>query len=185
MIFIHEVWDIIWMEKWLRKRNLLKNSVKSTKLIKIVNSYHSYKMTSASEEKKTSRIVLQSKRRILAYEAIVCESESEWNSCFINRCSEISWKQEVFEITKRQTKPTEFSEISAGQPLYSVQMDVCVYNRYKIDNYQYILGVIDVYSRFVVCRALTNLRIPTLIEALRLYFRRIFQSSWFQSCCLS
>ena len=66
---------------------------------------------------------------------------------------------------KQQTKQTEFSEISAGQPLYSIQMDVCVYNRYKIDNYQYILGVIDVYSRYVVCRALTNLRIPTLIEA--------------------
>ena len=65
-------------------------------------------------------------------------------------------RQEAQQITKQVQRPKEFSNIISNQFFFSTQMDVCVYDRYKIDNYKYILGVIDVFSRYAVCRALTN-----------------------------
>ena len=79
-------------------------------------------------------------------------------------------KQETHQVTKQVKKPKEFSTIYAPEPMSSVQTDVCIYDRYQIDNYKYILGVIDVYSRYAICRALTNLRVETLLEAMKSIF---------------
>ena len=79
-------------------------------------------------------------------------------------------KQEVHQITKQVQKPKEFSTIYAPEPMSSVQTDVCIYDRYQIDGYKYILGVIDVYSRYAICRPLTNLRVDTLLTEMKSIF---------------
>eukprot|EP01080_Neovahlkampfia_damariscottae_P012798 gene12798-gene6684 len=38
-------------------------------------------------------------------------------------------------------------------------MDVVVYNRFKLNGYQYILNVVDTNSRYVASRALTNMKL--------------------------
>ena len=67
-------------------------------------------------------------------------------------------QQETYQINKQFKKPQEFSTIIAYFPLQCVQLDICVYDRFAIHNYKYILGVIDVYSRYVICKPLTNMR---------------------------
>ena len=48
-----------------------------------------------------------------------------------------------------------------------------IYDRHQIHNYKYIIGMIDVYSRYVVCRALTNMRIETIMEKLKEMIKEI------------
>lgn len=71
--------------------------------------------------------------------------------------------QEVNQVLK-QTKNNKFSSIRSKYPGYKYQIDLMVYNRFKIHNYQYILVVIDVYSRFAQARPLTNRNISTIIK---------------------
>lgn len=73
-------------------------------------------------------------------------------------------KQPVNQLMKKTTKPKEFNSIIAYAPNQIYQMDIIVYDRYTIDKYKYILVVIDVYSRFVQARAMTNRRIETIFE---------------------
>ena len=42
-----------------------------------------------------------------------------------------------------------------------------VYDRFQLHQYKYVLGVIDVYSRYVSCRPLTNMRMETIMEKLQ------------------
>ena len=48
-----------------------------------------------------------------------------------------------------------------------------IYDRYAIHQYKYIIGAIDVYSRFAVARPLTNMRMSTLMENLKDMFEEI------------
>ena len=49
-----------------------------------------------------------------------------------------------------------------------------IYERFKIHNYKYIIGIIDIYSRRVSCRAMTNLRMDTLMYNLKDMFENDF-----------
>ena len=42
-----------------------------------------------------------------------------------------------------------------------------IYDRYQIHNYKYVIGLIDVYSRFVIARALTNMKMSTILTNLK------------------
>jgi hypothetical protein len=65
-------------------------------------------------------------------------------------------KQAVTQMTHRTVKPKRFSTVQANYPRNIYQMDIIVYDRYKINNYAYILVVIDIYSRFLSTRAMTS-----------------------------
>ena len=79
-------------------------------------------------------------------------------------------EQETYQINKPVKRHHEFSTIMAYFPLQCVQLDICVYDRYAINNYKYILGVIDDYSRYVICKALTNMRMDTIMSKLKEIF---------------
>ena len=55
-------------------------------------------------------------------------------------------------------------------------LDIMIYERFKIHNYKYIIGVIDIYSRRVACRAMTNLRMETIMKDLKDIFENDFGS---------
>ena len=83
-------------------------------------------------------------------------------------------QQKPYELHKQVQKPKEFSNTYAERPLQSVQIDIMIYDRFAYHNYKYVLGVIDVYSRYAVCRPLTNMRMGTIMEKLKDIFDNDF-----------
>ena len=86
---------------------------------------------------------------------------------------------EHYQITKQTHKPKEFSNVFAStttHPLQSTQLDIMVYDRYQYHNYKYVIGLIDVYSRFVVARPLTNMRMSTILSNLKEMCENLSQS---------
>ena len=65
-------------------------------------------------------------------------------------------EQEVVQLTKETKKPKEFNSIYVKGIRDNYQIDIIIYDRYKIDGYQYILCVVDVHSRYAMCRSMTN-----------------------------
>lgn len=59
------------------------------------------------------------------------------------------------QLTKVK-RPKKFNSIIGYYPGDVYQIDIIVYTRFEIHNYKYILVVIDVYSRFVQVRPMTN-----------------------------
>ena len=72
---------------------------------------------------------------------------------------EIRDKQEWHQITYLPKKEKKFNTITVPNNRDSYYMDVMVYNRFKIHEYQYVLNVIDTNSRYVASRALTNMKL--------------------------
>ena len=78
--------------------------------------------------------------------------------------------QEVNQLTKTIQKPKQYNTITATYPLESVQIDIMVYDRFTFHNYNNILCCVDVYSRFAICKALTNRK----TENIKTKFEEIF-----------
>lgn len=64
--------------------------------------------------------------------------------------------QAIYQIFKQPKKPTLFSTIVSNGIRDEYQMDIMVYDRYEFHKYKYILIIIDIYSRYVEARAMTN-----------------------------
>ena len=45
-----------------------------------------------------------------------------------------------------------------------------IYDRFQYHNYKYVIGVIDMYSRYAACIALTNMIMETIMEKLKEMF---------------
>lgn len=71
--------------------------------------------------------------------------------------------QPVKQVLKPSVKQKEYSSYVGYHPGYIYQMDIIVYDRYTYNKYKYILVVIDVYSRYVQARPMTNRRLETII----------------------
>ena len=74
-------------------------------------------------------------------------------------------KLEINQLTKIQKKKV-FNSVIAYYPGDAYQIDIIVYNKYEIHKYKYILVVIDVYSRYVQVKPLTNRENPNIIKNL-------------------
>jgi hypothetical protein len=53
-----------------------------------------------------------------------------------NEIKEFSKAQETSQLNKQVTLPKIFNKIIAEKPLDSIQIDLLIYDRYKINNYQ-------------------------------------------------
>lgn len=82
-------------------------------------------------------------------------------------------KQEVNQLLKQPKKPKEFSSVIANYPRDQYQMDIIVYDRFEINHYKYILVVIDVYSRYLNCRALTTRRADVVLKNIKDIFQEM------------
>lgn len=76
-------------------------------------------------------------------------------------------------MIKSTREPKQFNTITASYPLENVQIDIMIYNRFSFHNYNNILCCVDVYSRFATCMALTNRKIPNIVEKLDEMFKDI------------
>jgi hypothetical protein len=75
--------------------------------------------------------------------------------------------QYVHQITLPVKKPKQYSNIFAPYNKHNYQMDIIVYDRYTFHNYKYILVVIDVHSRYVMAKAMTNRTGATIMKNIR------------------
>ena len=127
-----------------------------------------YKM---SEEEKTKNLYYNSKMGFLSLHKLWRRIKDEGINISYNDLKKILEQQLPYELTKQVKKPKVFSNIVAGHPLQSTQLDVMIYDRYQYHNYKYVIGVIDVYSRYVDCRAITNMRMTTIMTSLKEIFK--------------
>ena len=81
-----------------------------------------------------------------------------------NDIKEFYNKQNITKLMKPIRKPKYFNSYRANYPSHIYQLDIINYSRYKINNYQYILCLIDVYSRLLIARAMTNREMTTIIK---------------------
>jgi len=82
-------------------------------------------------------------------------------------------EQEAQQITRQKRKPKNYDSITSFGVKNNYQMDIIVYDRFMFNNYKYILCVIDVYSRYAQCRAMTNRRLDTIIENMNDIFNKM------------
>lgn len=73
-------------------------------------------------------------------------------------------EQPLNQILKPVKKNKVFSSYVANYPAHIYQIDILVYDRYEYNKYKYILVVIDIYSRYVQARAMTNRNLETILE---------------------
>ena len=80
--------------------------------------------------------------------------------------------QEVIQKTKRKPLKVDrvYNTIIASGYRADYQIDIIVYDRFEFHHYKYILCVIDVYSRYASCRAMTNRKNETILEELKSIF---------------
>lgn len=77
--------------------------------------------------------------------------------------------QPIIHLMKPLRKPKIFSSYKANYPGHIYQMDIIVYQKYKYHNYQYILCIVDIYSRYANARAMTSREMTQIIK----YFREM------------
>lgn len=73
-------------------------------------------------------------------------------------------QQSVNQVLKPIRKPKEFNSYSANYPGHIYQIDIIVYNRFRQNNKSYILVVIDIYSRFMLAKAMHDRELSTIIK---------------------
>lgn len=81
--------------------------------------------------------------------------------------------QPTWQLNKQPRRPSMFRSVIAPRPGHNFQVDILVYDRYKMNNYKYILTVIDVHSRYAAARALTNREAPTIKSNLQSIFEEM------------
>ena len=87
-------------------------------------------------------------------------------------------KQEVVQIVKPPPKQKFFNSIRSPEKGYSYQMDIMVFTRREFNGFKYILSVIDVYSRYVMCVAMKTRKQKQDGEVIRAV-RKIFNTMGF------
>jgi len=60
------------------------------------------------------------------------------------------------DLDHNQLTKKKKNKIIANYPGDAYQIDIIIYDRYEFNNYKYILCVIDVYSRYIEVRPMTN-----------------------------
>ena len=88
------------------------------------------------------------------------------------------WKKFIenqysYQVTKKVIKPKKFNSIVAKEPRQSYQIDLMIYDRYEFHNYKYILMCIDVNSRYLLAKPLTNRDNETIVKNMKLIFNQM------------
>jgi len=72
--------------------------------------------------------------------------------------------QPINHLMKPVRKPKHFSSYQANYPGHIYQLDIIVYQKYKYHNYQYIICIVDIFSRYAIAKAMTSREMPQIIE---------------------
>lgn len=99
----------------------------------------------------------------------------------LKQVKEFLSKQHVHQVSKQNYRPRYFSSITADKIRDEYQIDLMIYDRYEFHNYKYIICVIDIYSRYVEARALTNRNTTTILNNLKEIFKIMGKPKIFSS----
>lgn len=72
--------------------------------------------------------------------------------------------QPINHIMKPARKPKHYSSYVANYPGHIYQLDIINYQKYKYNNYQYILVMVDIYSRYAIAKEMTNRNLKTIVD---------------------
>ena len=81
-----------------------------------------------------------------------------------NELQEFYDKQPINKLMKPVRRPKHFNSYVANYPSHIYQLDIINYSRFKQNSYQYIICMIDIYSRFLMAKPMTNREMPTIIK---------------------
>ena len=81
--------------------------------------------------------------------------------------------QRVNQIMRPIALPNKYNSVLAEYPKQNYQIDIVIYDRFTYHNYQYILMIVDVYSRFAIAKAMTNRNKETIKKMLDESFNEI------------
>lgn len=73
-------------------------------------------------------------------------------------------------LLKEYRRPKVFNSVISPSVKNNYQLDIMVYNRYMWNKYKYILVIVDVYSRYAMAKALTNVTGDNLLSAIKELF---------------
>ena len=118
-------------------------------------------------EQRLKELYYNPKTGFLSLSKLFARLKEEGIPASYNDVKKFLEQQKPYELHKRVVKPKEFSNVYADHPLQCTHLDIMIYARNEIHNYKYIIGVIDIYSRHVSCRPLTNMRMKTIMDNLK------------------
>lgn len=75
-----------------------------------------------------------------------------------------------FQLLKERKRKKYYNSIVANYPMHNVELDIIIYSRFKLNNYQYILTCVDTYSRYAKAEPMTNLEMPNVLEKVKKIF---------------
>ena len=73
-----------------------------------------------------------------------------------NELQEFYDKQPINKLMKPVRRPKHFNSYVANYPAHIYQLDIINYSRFKQNNYQYIICMIDIHSRYLMAKSMTN-----------------------------
>lgn len=81
--------------------------------------------------------------------------------------------QEAYQLTKEVKKQEVFNSVVAPEIGSNYMVDLIIYDRFKIHNYQYILNCIDIKSRYAYGVPLTKKTTAAVIDGMKRIFRKM------------
>jgi len=72
-------------------------------------------------------------------------------------------KQAINQVLKPIKKQKKFNSFVANYAGHIYQIDIMNYDRYSFKHYKYILVVIDIFSRYIQAKPMTNRKLETII----------------------
>jgi hypothetical protein len=88
------------------------------------------------------------------------------------------WRQPVNQVYKQEAKPKVWTSIRGDGPGTNLQMDFLIYRDHNYNGYQYILCIIDVYSRKAWAYPTTNRKAPTYTRLFREFVEKELHGVW-------
>lgn len=117
-----------------------------------------------SDNQKLKELFYNTKKGLVSLEKLKKKAREEGIGLSYKDIEKFYKEQSINNLLKPVRKPKNFNSIVANYPSHIYQMDIINYQRYKYHNYQYILVIIDIYSRYTEARAMTNRRMQTIIK---------------------
>lgn len=132
------------------------------------------------ENNKIKNMYYDTKNGFISFEKFYKKVKSNGIKISKRDVKEFYDSQQLNQIMKPIKKQKKFSSYIAYRPNHIFQMDIMVYDRYEYNKYKYILVVIDVYSRYLQARPMTNRKLETIIKNYKSIVKEIGPADYMQ-----
>jgi hypothetical protein len=126
-----------------------------------------------SELLKVKKLFYDTKQGLVSFNKFYDKIKENNINITKKQAEEFYKNQEVNQVLKPINRPKIYNSIVANFPRDIFQMDIMIYDRYEYRHYKYILVIIDVYSRYMMAKPMTNRRNETILENVEDIFKDI------------